>query len=207
MRGEVLRGSRYCRLKSGLLGERLWNLHDFIIARPGLGAYPNEHGILTRLPSQTALSLPSAKVVRLAIDPPDGVAFTVATGSGLYLAKALVVFPGGFVAMDEMMEILTPVQTRKLAKKMTIVIYGSAYWNEAINFQALVKHGMIAPEDLELFRFADDPQTAFELLRPVLAAYAAQADTLEMPAFAKSRNPQQPGGERGSLEAVSPRRS
>jgi uncharacterized protein (TIGR00730 family) len=106
-----------------------------------------------------------------------------------YLAKALVVFPGGFGTLDEMMEVLTLVQTQKLAKRMAIVVYGSAYWNEVINFPALVKHGMISAEDLNLFQFADDPQTAFELLKPGLAEYAAQSDTMEMPAFAKSRNP------------------
>jgi len=111
-----------------------------------------------------------------------------------YLAKALVVFPGGFGTLDEMMEVLTLVQTQKLAKKMAIVLYGSAYWNEIINFQALVKHGMIAAEDLSLFQFADDPQAAFELLKPGLALYAAQSDTMEIPAFAKARNPQQPAG-------------
>lgn len=111
-----------------------------------------------------------------------------------YLAKALVVFPGGFGTLDEMMEVLTLVQTQKLAKRMAIVVYGSAYWNEVINFQALVKHGMISAEDLSLFQFADDPQTAFELLKPGLAEYAAHGDTMEMPAFAKSRNPQQPAG-------------
>jgi uncharacterized protein (TIGR00730 family) len=110
-----------------------------------------------------------------------------------YLAKALVVFPGGFGTLDEMMEVLTLVQTQKLAKKMAIVVYGSAYWNEVINFQALVKYGTISAEDLKLFQFADDPRTAFELLKPGLAVYAAQVD-LEMPAFAKSRNPQQPAG-------------
>jgi uncharacterized protein (TIGR00730 family) len=111
-----------------------------------------------------------------------------------YLAKALVVFPGGFGTLDEMMEVLTLVQTQKLAKKMAIVVYGSAYWNEVINFQALVKHGTISEEDLNLFQFADDPQTAFEILKPGLEMYAAQSDTMEMPAFAKSRNPQKPAG-------------
>jgi uncharacterized protein (TIGR00730 family) len=111
-----------------------------------------------------------------------------------YLAKALVVFPGGFGTLDEMTEILTLVQTQKLAKKMTIVVYGTAFWREVINFDALVKHGMISAEDLQLFQFADDPQTAFELLKPGLTEYARQVDTPEMPAIAKSRNPQQPAG-------------
>src|SRR5437763_11554444 len=79
-----------------------------------------------------------------------------------YLAKALVVFPGGFGTMDELMEILTLAQTQKLAKKILIVLYGSQYWKEILNFEALVKHGMISPEDLELFQYADDPDSAFK---------------------------------------------
>src|SRR5581483_702595 len=80
-----------------------------------------------------------------------------------YPAKALVVFPGGFGTMDEMFEILTLVQTQKLAKKITVLLYGSSYWKEIINFDALVKHGMIAEEDLKLFYYADDTETAFEI--------------------------------------------
>src|SRR6202008_3172129 len=74
-----------------------------------------------------------------------------------YLAKALVVFPGGFGTMDELMEILTLAQTQKLAKKILIVLYGSQYWKEIFNFEALLKHGTIDKEDLKLFQYADDP--------------------------------------------------
>ena len=111
-----------------------------------------------------------------------------------YLAKALVVFPGGFGTLDEMMEVLTLVQTQKLAKKMTIIVYGQEYWQEIINFDALVRHGMISPEDLKLFHFAETPEQAFEMLKAGLADYAAQTDTPETPAIAKSRNPQRPSG-------------
>jgi uncharacterized protein (TIGR00730 family) len=111
-----------------------------------------------------------------------------------YLAKALVVFPGGFGTMDELMELLTLTQTQKLAKKMTILLYGSAYWNEIINFDALVRHGTIAPEDLKLFQYADDPESAFEILKEGLMMYARQPETPETPAIAKSRNPQKPEG-------------
>ncbi len=111
-----------------------------------------------------------------------------------YLAKALVVFPGGFGTMDELMELLTLSQTQKLAKKMTIVLYGSKYWKEIINFEALVKYGMISPEDLKLFQYADDPQTAFELLKEGLLAYALQAESPETPSISKSRIPQKPTG-------------
>jgi uncharacterized protein (TIGR00730 family) len=111
-----------------------------------------------------------------------------------YLAKALVVFPGGFGTMDELMELLTLSQTQKLAKKISIVLYGSAYWKEIINFDALVKYDMISPEDLELFQYADDPQTAFELLKTSLLTHALQPETQETPSISKSRNPQAPGG-------------
>jgi uncharacterized protein (TIGR00730 family) len=111
-----------------------------------------------------------------------------------YLAKALVVFPGGFGTMDELMELLTLSQTQKLAKKLTILLYGSAYWKEIINFDALVKYDMISPEDLDLFQTADDPKTAFELLKTGLLSHALQPETPETPSISKSRNPQAPGG-------------
>ena len=82
-----------------------------------------------------------------------------------YLAKALVVFPGGFGTLDEMFEILTLAQTRKLAKKITVVVYGPDYWKKVFNLDALVDTGAISPKDIELFQFADTPEQAFELLR------------------------------------------
>jgi len=82
-----------------------------------------------------------------------------------YLAKALVVFPGGFGTLDEMFEILTLAQTHKLGNKITVVIYGTEYWKEVFNLEALVDTGAISPKDLELFQFADTPEQAFELLR------------------------------------------
>jgi uncharacterized protein (TIGR00730 family) len=82
-----------------------------------------------------------------------------------YLAKALVVFPGGFGTLDEMFEILTLTQTQKLAKKMTVVVYGREYWEKVFNMEALVETGAISPKDLELFQIAETPEQAFELLR------------------------------------------
>ncbi len=111
-----------------------------------------------------------------------------------YLSKALVVFPGGYGTMDELMELLTLTQTQKLAKKMMILLYGSSYWKEIINFDALVKYGMISPEDLNLFQYADDPATAFELLKASLMSYALQPETPETPSISKSRNPRAPEG-------------
>lgn len=82
-----------------------------------------------------------------------------------YLSKALVVFPGGFGTLDEMFEILTLAQTHKLAKKITVVIYGSDYWKRVFNLDALVDTGAISPKDIELFQFADTPEDAFEMLK------------------------------------------
>ena len=111
-----------------------------------------------------------------------------------YLSKALVVFPGGFGTMDELMEILTLAQTKKLAKKILILLYGSQFWKEVINFDALVRYGTISREDLNLFQYADDPESAFKLLCDGLVQYHITPETQETPAIAKSRDPQNPEG-------------
>jgi uncharacterized protein (TIGR00730 family) len=82
-----------------------------------------------------------------------------------YLSKALVVFPGGFGTIDEMFEMLTLAQTQKLNKKMTILIYGSAFWNEVLNIDAMVDKGVIAPGDRHLLHMVDTPEAAFEKLK------------------------------------------
>ena len=105
-----------------------------------------------------------------------------------HLARALVVFPGGFGTLDEMMEILTLMQTGKIDRRIPVILYGSAYWNEIIDFDALVRHGMIDREDLALFRFADDPATALALLQ----AGMTPATETKTPAIAHSRTPRQP---------------
>lgn len=88
-----------------------------------------------------------------------------------YLAKGLVIFPGGFGTLDELFEILTLAQTRKLAKKILVAIYGSEYWNRIINFQAMADAGVISPEDLDLFRIVNSPEEGFEFLREGLTRY------------------------------------
>jgi uncharacterized protein (TIGR00730 family) len=107
-----------------------------------------------------------------------------------HLARALVVFPGGFGTLDELTEILTLQQTRKLDRRVPVLLYGSSYWNEIIDFDALVRHGMISGEDLRLFQYADDPATAFGLLQTGLAAEPEGA----IPAFARSRTSRHQGG-------------
>jgi uncharacterized protein (TIGR00730 family) len=86
----------------------------------------------------------------------------------VYLAKALVIFPGGFGTCDELFELLTLVQTGKVLKKLPIVVYGTAYWREVFNFEAMVRWGTIDPEDLDLIRFVDSPDEAFEYLTSAL---------------------------------------
>ena len=102
-----------------------------------------------------------------------------------HMARALVVFPGGFGTMDELFEILTLTQTRKIERRIPVVLYGTAYWNEVIDFEAMARHGMIGREDLSLFSFADDPATALALLQAGIAAVPEEA----APAFAHSRQP------------------
>lgn len=92
-----------------------------------------------------------------------------------YLAKALIVFPGGFGTFDELFEILTLAQTEKLAKKIFVVVYGSEYWNRIVNFDAMAEAGVIAPEDTKLFCIADTPKDAFEYLRDGLTKYHLHA--------------------------------
>jgi len=86
----------------------------------------------------------------------------------IYLAKALVIFPGGFGTMDELMEVLTLLQTDKIRKKMTVVIYGTDYWKKILNFDELIRHGVITQDDLKLFKFIDSPKEAFEYLKRAL---------------------------------------
>jgi hypothetical protein len=100
-----------------------------------------------------------------------------------HLARAMVVFPGGFGTLDELMEVLTLAQTQKLARKLPVVLYGSGYWREIINFEALARHGMISREDLQLFAFADDPAGALKLLQNAIEVGAEE----KTPAFAQSR--------------------
>jgi uncharacterized protein (TIGR00730 family) len=100
-----------------------------------------------------------------------------------HLARALVVFPGGFGTLDELSEMLVLMQTRKIDRHIPILLYGSSYWNEVINFEALVRHGTIAREDLALFQYVDDPATALALLQTGIAAELGEAT----PAIAHSR--------------------
>jgi uncharacterized protein (TIGR00730 family) len=102
-----------------------------------------------------------------------------------HLARAMVAFPGGFGTLDELAEMLTLSQTRKLDRKITILLYGTSYWKEVVDFDALVRHGMIAPEDLALFRFVDEPTAALKILQQELLV----TPELRTPAFARSVTP------------------
>jgi uncharacterized protein (TIGR00730 family) len=108
-----------------------------------------------------------------------------------YLAKALVVFPGGFGTLDELFEILTLAQTHKLAKKILVIVYGKEYWNRVLNLEALADAGTISPEDVSGFTMVDTPEEAFEVLKEGLTRFhlqphAARHVTEEGPEIAKT---------------------
>jgi len=82
----------------------------------------------------------------------------------VYLSKALIVFPGGFGTFDELMEVLTLLQTNKLRKKITVILYGKEFWDKVINFDALVRMRLIGQSDLDLFTYANTPEEAYRYL-------------------------------------------
>ncbi len=106
-----------------------------------------------------------------------------------YLAKALVVFPGGFGTFDEMFELLTLAQTEKLAKHIGVVVYGKEYWDKIVNFQALVDAGTISAKDLDLIHWANTPDEAFKFLRADLEQHHIEhsSSVEKEPEIAKTR--------------------
>ncbi len=107
-----------------------------------------------------------------------------------YLAKALVIFPGGFGTMDELFEILTLAQTRKLSKKLLVVMYGSEYWNEVLRLEPLAEWGAINEEDLKLLCYVDSVGEALEELKKHLTAHHLVPQTAQekkAPGIAKTR--------------------
>jgi uncharacterized protein (TIGR00730 family) len=108
-----------------------------------------------------------------------------------YLAKALVIFPGGFGTMDELFEILTLAQTRKLSKKLLVIMYGSEYWNEVLRLEPLAEWGAINEEDLKLLCHVDSVPEAFAELKKHLMTYHMVPETpqeAKAPGIAKTRD-------------------
>lgn len=89
-----------------------------------------------------------------------------------YLAKAVVVMPGGFGTLDELFEMMTLIQTLKIKKKLPVVLFGTDYWDEVVNFDALMRHGTIDAQDLDLFFRTNSIDTAYEFITGELAAHA-----------------------------------
>jgi len=107
-----------------------------------------------------------------------------------YLAKALVIFPGGFGTLDEMFEILTLAQTRKLSKKLLVILYGSEYWSEVFDLRPLAEWGAINEQDLQLLCRVDTIDAAFEELKDHLTKHHMVPDTAQenrAPGIAKTR--------------------
>ncbi len=89
----------------------------------------------------------------------------------LYLAKAMVFFPGGFGTLDELFETLTLVQTGKIRKRLPMVLFGASYWNDVINMDALVRYGTISEKDIDLMMRTDSVDEAFEFITNELITY------------------------------------
>jgi uncharacterized protein (TIGR00730 family) len=107
-----------------------------------------------------------------------------------YLAKALVIFPGGFGTCDELFEILTLAQTEKLSKKIDVMLYGAEYWDHVLDFQPMADWGAITDDDLSLLHRVDSPSDAFEQLRGHLIAHHLEPATpqeADAPGIAKTR--------------------
>jgi uncharacterized protein (TIGR00730 family) len=102
-----------------------------------------------------------------------------------YLARAFVAFPGGFGTLDELFEILTLSQTRKLNRLVPVILYGSKYWSELVDFESLARHGMIDEQDLKLCSVVDSPSEALELLKEHLVIDQDPST----PALAPSKRP------------------
>ena len=97
----------------------------------------------------------------------------------VYLAKALVIFPGGFGTMDEFFEVLTLIQTKKPRKVMPVVLFGTQYWDDIINFDAFVKWGTVSPEELDIFYKTDSVDEAFDFLTTKLEGIYAAPEGLD----------------------------
>jgi hypothetical protein len=88
-----------------------------------------------------------------------------------YLAKAVIVFPGGFGTLDELFELLTLLQTQKIRKHLPVVLFGTQYWNEVINFDALIRYGTINAEDMMLLHRTESVDDAYEFVVGELSRY------------------------------------
>jgi uncharacterized protein (TIGR00730 family) len=90
----------------------------------------------------------------------------------VYLAKALLVFPGGFGTLDELFEVLTLRQTNKMRKHLTVVLFGTQYWDDVLNLESLVRYGTIDADDLKLFHRTDSVDEAYEIVTRELTEHA-----------------------------------
>jgi uncharacterized protein (TIGR00730 family) len=107
-----------------------------------------------------------------------------------YLAKALVIFPGGFGTLDEMFEILTLMQTEKLAKQIQVILYGTAYWDAILDLEPMADWGAINPSDMRLVTRADTPEDAFDHLKAHLTTHhlVSPIEDARAPGIAKTRS-------------------
>ena len=97
----------------------------------------------------------------------------------VYLAKALVIFPGGYGTLDEFFEVLTLIQTAKPRKVMPVVLFGAEYWDEVLNFDAMVRWGTVSAKDLEIFHKTDSVEDAYKYLTGKLESIYSTPEGLD----------------------------
>ena len=157
--------------KLTLWSKKLFHLHRFVVCSgggPGIMEAANKGAYLAKGRSVGLnISLPFDQYPNPFISPELNFEFHyffMRKFWFVYLAKAFVMFPGGFGTYDELMEVLTLLQTSKIKKKVTVVLYGREYWEKVFNFKELARLRLISQEDLKLFTFADTPNEAYEHL-------------------------------------------
>ncbi|TAK57309.1 MAG: LOG family protein [Bacteroidetes bacterium] len=157
---------------------KLKNGHHFVICSgggPGIMEAANKGAILSGGKSiGLNISLPHEQESNAYLSPNLNFEFHYFFMRKLWfmsLAEGLVMFPGGFGTLDEMMEVLTLIQTKKVESKIPVVLYGPSYWKQVLNFDFMLKYHTISKEDLKLFQFADTPEEAFEILKRELSKH------------------------------------
>jgi uncharacterized protein (TIGR00730 family) len=139
---------------------------------PGIMEAANRGSYFSNRPSiGLNISLPHEQMPNIFIDPEYNFEFHyffMRKFWFVYMARLIVVFPGGFGTLDELMEILTLKQTRKISHPIPIILYSENFWKKLINFEMLIEYGLISSDDMNLFKFANTPEETVKLIKELI---------------------------------------